>query len=123
MIWEVKPFGSSAAEQLKRYSESTGYELGAGKVIKPVKGIEIYGNLKMDIYFTEPGTINYALSLKNKRISVDKARDYVNETYAANNPTASEWFMKGIVTGGAVFGGTLLKGLKVAGKILVPVKG
>lgn len=113
MIWEVKPFTSSAEEQLDKYTEATGFERGAGKIIKPIKNMEVYGKLQMDIYFTAPGVINYKLHLdgKTKGMSVNDARIYVNDFYAENNKSAGEIFMDGVAAGAIVVGGLIIRGL------------
>gem|GEM_PF-4743708 len=89
-IWEVKPFGTSAEEQLKAYTEEGNYT--RGKELNPVKDFHLYGNLFMSVYFTSPGVVNYSLNLKQDgkttNLSVIEARSYVNNEYAERSRNA-----------------------------------
>ena len=62
-IWEIKPYATSGQSQLNKYIEATGFDVGF--TIGTISGIQVVGNIRMDITSseTEQGVINYKLYL------------------------------------------------------------
>lgn len=115
-IWEVKPFGQSAEDQLNAYTKEGGYK--RGDKLDARTNFHIYGQLYMSIYFTSLGVVNYSLLLKKdgntRSVNVYVARDYANQEYAERSKKAGV-AQAGVIAGVAAAAAAAAAAVEAAG--------
>ncbi|GLX65669.1 S8 family serine peptidase [Paenibacillus glycanilyticus] len=91
-IWEVKPWGQSAEEQLSAYVEEGNGDFTRGNELNDVTRFHIYGILYMGVYFVAPGEVKYELYWYDDGVytplTVAQARTYVNSEYERRSKNA-----------------------------------